>query len=64
MVRDVINLTNEAGIGFVNYDRQTIDGVELQARLDTGRFFLNLGAAIIWFALHAARHKPILMAGR
>ena len=45
--RDVIDRTNEAGIGFVNYDWRAIDGVELQARLDTGRFFLNLGAARI-----------------
>ena len=46
-VRDVIDRTNEAGVGFVNYDKQIIDGVELQARLDTGRFFLNLGATRI-----------------
>ena len=46
-VRDVIDRTNEAGVGFVNYDRQVIDGVELQARLDTGRFFLNLGTTRI-----------------
>ena len=46
-IRDVIDRTNEAGVGFVNYDRQVIDGVELQARLDTGRFFLNLGATRI-----------------
>ena len=46
-VRDVIDRTNEAGVGFVNYDKQVIDGVELQARLDTGRFFLNLGATRI-----------------
>ena len=46
-VRDVIDRTNEAGVGFVNYDRQVIDGVELQARLDTGRFFLTLGATRI-----------------
>ena len=46
-IRDVIDRTNEAGVGFVNYDKQIIDGVELQARLDTGRFFLNLGATRI-----------------
>ena len=46
-IRDVIDRTNEAGVGFVNYDKQVIDGVELQARLDTGRFFLNLGATRI-----------------
>ena len=46
-VRDVIDRTNEAGVGFVNYDKQIIDGVELQARLDTGRFFLSLGATRI-----------------
>ena len=46
-VRDVIDRTNEAGVGFVNYDKQVIDGVELQLRLDTGRFFLNLGATRI-----------------
>ena len=46
-VRDVIDRTNEAGVGVVNYDKQVIDGVELQARLDTGRFFLTLGATRI-----------------
>ena len=46
-VRDVIDRTNEAGVGFVNYDKQVIDGVELQLRLDTGRFFLSLGATRI-----------------
>ena len=40
-VRDVIDRANETGAGFVNYDRQAIDGVELQARLDPGRFFLK-----------------------
>ena len=43
-VRDVID---RSGFIFVNYDQQIIDGVELQARLDTGRFFLNLGATRI-----------------
>ena len=43
-VKDVID---RYGFIFANYDRQIIDGVELQARLDTGRFFLNLGAARI-----------------
>ena len=43
-VRDVIDRDSSI---FVNYDRQIIDGVELQARLDTGRFFLNLGATRI-----------------
>ena len=33
---------------FANYDRQVINSVELQARLDTSRFFLNLGAARIF----------------
>ena len=46
-VRDVIDRTNEAGVGCVNYDKQVIDGVELQLRLDTGRFFLSLGATRI-----------------
>lgn len=46
-VRDVIDRPNEAGVGFINYDKQVIDGVELQLRLDTGRFFLNLGATRI-----------------
>ena len=46
-VRDVIDRGGVAGLQFVNFDRQVIDGVELQARLDTGRFFLNLGAARI-----------------
>ena len=43
-VRDVID---RDGFIFANYDQQIIDGVELQARLDTGRFFLTLGAAHI-----------------
>ena len=43
-VRDVID---RDGFIFANYDQQIIDGVELQARLDTGRFFLTLGAARI-----------------
>lgn len=43
-VKDVID---RDGSVFVNYDRQVIDGVELQARLDTGRLFLTLGAARI-----------------
>lgn len=43
-VKDVID---RDGFIFANYDRQVIDGVELQARLDTGRLFLTLGAARI-----------------
>ena len=43
-VKDVIDRDSFV---FVNYDRQIIDGVELQARLDTGRFFLTLGATRI-----------------
>ena len=43
-VKDVIDRN---GSIFANYDRQVIDGVELQVRLDTGRFFLTLGAARI-----------------
>ena len=43
-VKDVID---RDGFIFANYDRQIIDGVELQARLDTGRFFLTLGVARI-----------------
>ena len=44
IVKDVID---RSGFIFANYDRQVIDGVELQARLDTGRFFLTLGATRI-----------------
>ena len=43
-VRDVID---RYGFSFANYDQQITDGVELQARLDMGRFFLNLGATRI-----------------
>ena len=43
-VKDVID---RDGFIFANYDRQVIDGVELQARLDTGRLFFTLGAARI-----------------
>ena len=47
-VRDVIDRTTFViPTIFVNLDKQVIDGVELQARLDTGRFFLNLGATRI-----------------
>ena len=47
-VRDVIDRTTLfPPTQFVNLDKQVIDGVELQARLDTGRFFLNLGATRI-----------------
>ena len=42
-VDDIIDSSNF----FDNFDRQVIDGVELQARLDTGRFFFDLGAARI-----------------
>ena len=47
-VKDVIDRTTFIPpTKFVNLDKQVIDGVELQARLDTGRFFLNLGATRI-----------------
>ena len=45
-VRDVIDRDGFPS-RFANLEKQVIDGVELQARLDTGRFFLNLGAARI-----------------
>ena len=45
-VRDVIDREGFP-FRFTNLDKQVIDGVELQARLDTGRFFLNLGATRI-----------------
>ena len=47
-VKDVIDRAAFLVSGtFANLDKQVIDGVELQARLDTGRFFLNLGATRI-----------------
>ena len=45
-VRDVIDRDGSPA-RFTNLDKQVIDGVELQARLDTGRFFFNLGATRI-----------------
>ena len=45
-IRDVIDREGSPA-RFTNLDKQVIDGVELQARLDTGRFFLNLGATRI-----------------
>ena len=45
-VRDVID-RNGSPSRFTNLDKQVIDGVELQARLDTGRFFLTLGTTRI-----------------
>ena len=46
-VDDIIDISSiDPGV-FDNLDRQVIDGVELQARLDTGRFFFDLGAARI-----------------
>ena len=44
-VNDVIERGDN--LRFVNLDKQVIDGVELQARLDIGGFFFDLGAARI-----------------
>ena len=46
-VDDIIDSSSVDFGVFDNFDRQVIDGVELQARLDTGRFFFDLGAARI-----------------
>ena len=46
-VDDIIDSSSVDPGVFDNFDRQVIDGVELQARLDTGRFFFDLGAARI-----------------
>ena len=46
-VDDIIDNSSTDASVFDNLDRQVIDGVELQARLDTGRFFFDLGAARI-----------------
>ena len=44
-VNDVIERGDN--LRFENLDKQVIDGVELQARIDTGGFFFDLGAARI-----------------
>lgn len=44
-VNDVIE--RDTALRFTNLDKQVIDGVELQARIDIGGFFFDLGAARI-----------------